>query len=100
MQASDTLMFREAHESAEVVARQFAANEKVVGELAAALRARPPRFIVTCARGSSDHAAAYAKYVFETRLGLITASASPSDGAKLDGRNMREKPCMCIVATQ
>ena len=38
----------------------------------------PPRFIVTCARGSSDHAAAYAKYVFETQLGIATASASPS----------------------
>lgn len=78
MQASDTLMFREAHESADVVARQFAANERVVAELADALRAQPPRFIVTCARGSSDHAAAYAKYVFETQLGIVTASASPS----------------------
>jgi glucosamine--fructose-6-phosphate aminotransferase (isomerizing) len=78
MNASDTLMFREAHESAEVVARQFAANEAVVSALAQSLREAPPRFIVTCARGSSDHAAAYAKYVFETRLGLATASASPS----------------------
>jgi glucosamine--fructose-6-phosphate aminotransferase (isomerizing) len=78
MHASDTPMYRVAHESADVVARQFAANERVVAELAAALRAQPPRFIVTCARGSSDHAAAYAKYVFETRLGVVTASASPS----------------------
>ncbi|MGN6654772.1 MAG: SIS domain-containing protein [Rhodanobacter sp.] len=78
MNASDTLMFREAHESAEVVARQFAANEAVVGALAQSLREAPPRFIVTCARGSSDHAAAYAKYAFETQLGMATASASPS----------------------
>ncbi len=78
MQASDTLMYREAHEAADVVARQFAANEAVVTALAQTLRAQPPRFIVTCARGSSDHAAAYAKYVFETQLGIVTASASPS----------------------
>ncbi len=78
MTASQTLMFREAHESAVVVARQFAANEAVVSTLARSLRAAPPRFIVTCARGSSDHAAAYAKYVFETQLGIVTASASPS----------------------
>ncbi|MGB3747008.1 MAG: SIS domain-containing protein [Rhodanobacter sp.] len=78
MNASDTLMFREAHESAEVVARQFAANEAVVGALAQSLREAPPRFIVTCARGSSDHAAAYAKYAFETQLGMATPSASPS----------------------
>jgi glucosamine--fructose-6-phosphate aminotransferase (isomerizing) len=78
MDARDTLMYQEAHESAAVVARQFAANEAVVGALAQSLRAQPPRFIVTCARGSSDHAAAYAKYVFETQLGIATASASPS----------------------
>ena len=78
MQAIDTLMFQEAHESAAVIARQFAANEAVVAALAKTLREQPPRFIVTCARGSSDHAAAYAKYVFETRLGVATTSASPS----------------------
>ncbi|KZC42664.1 iron dicitrate transport regulator FecR, partial [Rhodanobacter sp. FW510-R12] len=78
MDARDTLMYQEAHESATVVARQFAANEAVVSALARELRAQPPRFIVTCARGSSDHAAAYAKYVFETQLGIVTASASPS----------------------
>ena len=78
MDARDTLMYQEAHESADVVARQFAANEAVVSALAQSLRAQPPRFIVTCARGSSDHAAAYAKYVFETQLGIVTASASPS----------------------
>ncbi|MEO9079004.1 MAG: SIS domain-containing protein [Rhodanobacter sp.] len=78
MTASNTLMYQEAHESAEVVRRQFAANEAVVSALAQTLRAHPPRFIVTCARGSSDHAAAFAKYVFETQLGIVTASASPS----------------------
>ncbi len=76
--ASDTLMYREAHAAAEVVATQLERNAVLVEELGRELRARKPRFIVTCARGSSDHAAAYAKYVFETRLGRITASASPS----------------------
>ncbi|KRF02155.1 iron dicitrate transport regulator FecR [Frateuria sp. Soil773] len=89
--ASDTLMYREARSSAEVVERQLAANAGLLAALGQRLRERPPRFIVTCARGSSDHAAAYAKYVFETRLGLITASASPSVSSiydadlKLDG---------------
>lgn len=78
MNACDTLMYQEAHESAAVVARQFAANDGVVSALAQSLREQPPRFIITCARGSSDHAAAYAKYVFETRLGVATTSASPS----------------------
>lgn len=76
--ASDTLMYQEAHATAEVVERQFARNADLLEQLGRDLRAKRPKFIVTCARGSSDHAAAYAKYVFETRLGRITASASPS----------------------
>lgn len=77
-QPQDTLMYREAHETAEVVERQLALNEGVIGTLADRLRAAPPRMVITCARGSSDHAAMYAKYVFETQLGVVTASASPS----------------------
>jgi glutamine---fructose-6-phosphate transaminase (isomerizing) len=76
--APDTLMYNEAQESAAAVERQLVQNASLLKSLGERLRANPPRFIVTCARGSSDHAAVYAKYVFETRLGLVTASASPS----------------------
>ena len=76
-----TLMFREAAESADVIATQFARNHGVVETLAASLRAAPPPFVVTCARGSSDHAATYGKYLLETQLGLVVASASPSVGS-------------------
>ena len=73
-----TAMYREAHEAQAAVARQLARNEDAVARLAARLRADPPRFVVTSARGSSDHAATYAKYVFETQLGCATMSSSPS----------------------
>jgi glucosamine--fructose-6-phosphate aminotransferase (isomerizing) len=73
-----TLMYREAHEAEAAVARQLAANDAAITQLTLALRRRPPRFIVTSARGSSDHAATFAKYVLETQIGLFTASASPS----------------------
>lgn len=76
-----TRMYAEAQEAGDAVARQFAANADAVDDLTERLRNRPPRFIVTCARGSSDHAATYGKYLFETQLGLITASASPSVGS-------------------
>ncbi|MGO4777164.1 SIS domain-containing protein, partial [Lysobacter sp. 2RAB21] len=84
-------MYAEANESGDAVARQFAANADIIDDLVERLRKQPPRFIVTCARGSSDHAATYGKYLFETQLGLVTASASPSVGSvyaikpKLDG---------------
>lgn len=76
-----TRMYAEAQEAGDAVARQFAANADLVDDLVDRLRQRPPRFIVTCARGSSDHAATYGKYLFETQLGLVTASASPSVGS-------------------
>jgi len=78
---TETLMFQEAAEAADVVERQFARNADTVARLAEELRRDPPPFIATCARGSSDHAATYAKYVFETQLGFITASVSPSVGS-------------------
>jgi glucosamine--fructose-6-phosphate aminotransferase (isomerizing) len=73
-----TAMYREAHESADAVARQLSRNLGAMVRLAARLRAAPPRFVATSARGSSDHAATFAKYVFETQLGVATMSASPS----------------------
>lgn len=73
-----TRMFAEAAESAEAVARQQRANAGVIAALAAQLRVTPPRGVATCARGSSDHAATYAKYLIETRLPLLVASLAPS----------------------
>lgn len=71
-------MFREAAESGAVVRAQFAANRDAMRELGERLRALAPRAITTTARGSSDHAATYAKYLFETRCGILTSSAAPS----------------------
>ena len=75
MTDDDTLMAREAHESADVLARQRLANEAVVSRLTATLRAQPPRCVVTCTRGSSDHAAAFAKYAFESFYRAVSALA-------------------------
>lgn len=73
-----TRMFAEAAEAAEVVTRQAAANDARVADLGQRLRAAPPPAVLTCARGSSDHAATYLKHLIETRAGVPVASASPS----------------------
>jgi len=78
MKDHDTLMFNEAASSGAVIAAQFKRNREIIDALAAELRQNPPPFAVTCARGSSDHAAVYAKSLFETRLGVVTASLPPS----------------------
>jgi glucosamine--fructose-6-phosphate aminotransferase (isomerizing) len=78
LRPESTLLYREASGAAETVTRQLERNDADVRELAAKLRDAAPPFVVTCARGSSDHAATYAKYVIETQTGCVTASASPS----------------------
>jgi glucosamine--fructose-6-phosphate aminotransferase (isomerizing) len=75
---SRTLMFAEAAEAPAVVAAQFVRNVSVTTALSARLRAQPPRAVATIARGSSDNAATYARYLIEMRLGVLTASAPPS----------------------
>jgi glucosamine--fructose-6-phosphate aminotransferase (isomerizing) len=71
-------MFREAAEAPAVVRSQLQANRGLVEQIGDLLRQRAPRAVVTCARGSSDHAATFAKYLFETRTGLLASSAAPS----------------------
>ena len=73
-----TRMFLEAGQASAVVATQLAANAARIEAIGRRLRASPPRAVVTCARGSSDHAATFAKYLIETRTGVVTASAGLS----------------------
>ncbi len=71
-------MTAEIAEQPAVLARLF---EEQAGQLAAvraAIAARRPRFVLLAARGSSDHAALYAKYLIEIRLGLPAGLVSPS----------------------
>ena len=73
-----TAMLREAREAPDVVARLLRENAGLCRDLGARLRAASPPFAVTCARGSSDNAATFAKYLLEIRSGLVTASVGPS----------------------
>lgn len=73
-----TLMFAEAAEAAQVVARQQERLREPIAALAARLREHPPRAVVTLARGSSDNAATVARYLIETHLHVLTSSAAPS----------------------
>jgi glucosamine--fructose-6-phosphate aminotransferase (isomerizing) len=71
-------MFREAADAATAVRTQLRMNRGMLEQLGSALRQLAPRAVVTCARGSSDHAATFARYLVETRTGLLASSASPS----------------------
>jgi glutamine---fructose-6-phosphate transaminase (isomerizing) len=73
-----TRMYSEIREAPAAIAYQIEANRSSIDALATALRESPPRLIATGARGSSDNAATFAKYLFETELGITTTSAAPS----------------------
>ena len=74
----DTQMFREAAAAPAAVRSQLHANRDLIEQLGEVVRNMGPRAVVTCARGSSDHAATFAKYLVETRTGLLASSAAPS----------------------
>ena len=77
-ESGGSLMLAEARQAPEAVARLLSENATLCRNLGAKLRAAPPPFAVSCARGSSDSAATFGKYLLEIRLGLVTASVGPS----------------------
>ena len=86
MQEQSTRMYREAAQAPQAVRDQLAANAERMKRLGERLRELSPRAVVTCARGSSDHAATFAKYLIETRLGVLTSSAAPSVSSVYDAK--------------
>ena len=79
-----TRMFLEAGQASAVAATQLTANARKIEALAERLRANPPRVVVTIARGSSDHAATFARYLIETKAGVLTSSAGLSVSSVYD----------------
>ena len=92
-------MFREAGEAPARVRAQLASNAPAMAALGARLRAQPPRAVVTFGRGSSDHAATYLRYLVETRLGVMTASAAPSVSSVYDAAPGMEG-MLCVAISQ
>jgi glutamine---fructose-6-phosphate transaminase (isomerizing) len=76
--APGSLMAREIAQQPEVLAGLLDSALAEIRAVAGVLADRAPRFVLLAARGTSDHAALYAKYLFEIRLGLPCGLASPS----------------------
>lgn len=96
---TDTLMRAETLEAGQTVARLVERNAAALASLGARLRASPPDVVVTCARGSSDHAATYGKYLIETMVGVPVASAAPSVVSLFDAP-VSTRRALCIAISQ
>mgnify|MGYP001593696437 FL=1 len=93
-------MYQELRECGDVCARILAQNQAIIRELVARLKKRPPSIIVTCARGSSDHAASFAKTIFETKLGIMVVSYAPSMSTIFETKFRNMENALFIVISQ
>lgn len=94
-----TLMATETHEAPEGVRRMLSRNAAAFARVAEHLRQAAPTSVITCARGSSDHAATYAKYLIETMVGVPVASAAPSVATLYDAPAMPGTR-LCLAISQ
>ncbi len=94
-----SLMESEAREAPEAVARFLEANGPALAALARRLRDNPPSVILTAARGSSDHAATYLKYMIEILLGVPCASIGASV-ASVWHSELKLNNAVCITISQ
>ncbi|MEP7290667.1 MAG: SIS domain-containing protein [Chloroflexota bacterium] len=68
----------EINEQPQILARLLTEERAAVEKIAAAIRARAPRYVMLAARGSSDNAARYSQYLFGSLNALPAALATPS----------------------
>jgi glucosamine--fructose-6-phosphate aminotransferase (isomerizing) len=73
-----TRMAIETAEASEAVARMLQENASGLSDVGKLYRSLKPSHIITCARGSSDHAASYFKYLMEIILKVPCCSVGAS----------------------
>lgn len=71
-------MWKEIMQQPDVLKRCIKTNEEEINALTAEIRQGNIKFVVISARGTSDNAAVYGKYVFEILMGLPVMLAAPS----------------------
>ncbi len=92
-------MARETRQAPDIVARLLSQGRPKIAEIGRLLRATNPPVIVTCARGSSDHAAGYFKYCTEILAGVPVASLGPSV-ASLYRAPLDLRDCVMLAISQ
>lgn len=75
---STTHLFREIHQQPDVLTRVLQHEQATIRQLAATIQQQGITHVVIAARGTSDNAGRYAKYVLGAQNGLTVALATPS----------------------
>lgn len=95
---TDTHMKREIAEIPAVAERLLRESGPAIRAAAAELRTKEPAFMVTVARGSSDHAATFFKYACELTLGVPVASLGPSLASVYDAPLKLERAAALTIS--
>lgn len=99
MNTSQTQMYREVQEIPDAVDRLLRLGGADIRRAADAIRAQDPSFMITVARGSSDHVATYLKYASELLTGTPIASVGPSIASIYD-RKLKLSGSVCMSVSQ
>jgi glutamine---fructose-6-phosphate transaminase (isomerizing) len=94
-----SLMAQEAREAPEAARRFLDRNAALLADLGERLRVLAPPLILTSARGSSDHAASYLKYLSEIICGVPCASVGASV-ASIYGASLKARNALAITISQ
>ena len=96
---TSSAMLAEIHEIPGIVRRLLVDGADETARVAAAVRAARPGVIVIAARGTSDHAAVYARYLLESHLRLPVVLAAGSL-ATIYGRSMDWRGALVLGISQ
>lgn len=72
------IMLREIHEQPQAIRQTLEKEGEKICAVAREFRDRKPRFIILAARGTSDNAGTYMRYIFGAVNGMVVAPAAPS----------------------
>lgn len=96
---TDTLMFKEASDSANSVREQVKTHASAFVEIGQKLRNDPPKSTIMVGRGSSDHAGVYGRYLIELLIGVVTSPSGLSINS-LYKTPLKTKNSLCIGISQ
>lgn len=92
-------MREEIHEQPAALERTLKAELPHAGELRKRLEKRPPRLVLLAARGTSDNAALFGRYLVELTTGIPVSLAAPSIFT-LYGRGLRLEDVLVVAISQ
>ena len=94
-----TQMWTEIQEQPTVLQNCMRVNRETIEEIVDRIKEKHIDTVIIAARGTSDHAAVYAKYIIEIRLGIPVVLAAPSVFT-IYGKTLKMKNSLVVAISQ